>query len=163
MIRQSTPADADRLAEVSLRSWQAAYRGLLSDNYLDGLQLKDRQRGWYSNLANTALTSFLSEGQGRVQGYINLWPGRSDRQLMEITALYVHPDFWREGIGAGLMLRAREYLADREQQGAFLWVLEGNTRARAFYQHCGFVDAGLRRQDRSFGGVTVKELQYRIH
>ena len=162
MIRVSTPADADRLAEVSLHSWQAAYRGLLPQPYLDGLKLEDRRRTWYRNLASTSLASFLSEEQGRVQGYVNLWPDRSDSEAMEITAIYVHPDYWRAGIGSLLMDRALAYLAGSGSSRASLWVLEDNSRARAFYERAGFVPSGQLRQDRSFGGVTVRELQYRI-
>lgn len=161
MIRLSTPADADRLAEVTLVSWQAAYRGLLPDRYLRELKLGDQRKAWYRNLANVGFTSFLHEADGRVQGYINLWPGRSGKTSMEITALYVRPESWRRGVGLALMERAMSTVRDRGMQSAYLWVLRDNRRARAFYERCGLSRIGTSREDRSFGGSTVSELQYR--
>ena len=41
-IREAVPADARAMAEIHVRSWQAAYRGQLTDDYLDGLSVEDR-------------------------------------------------------------------------------------------------------------------------
>jgi hypothetical protein len=41
-IRTARPADALALAEVHVRSWQAGYRHLLPDAYLDSLRPADR-------------------------------------------------------------------------------------------------------------------------
>ncbi len=42
LLRPAEPADAMAVARVHVRSWQAAYRGLLPDAYLDGLRPEDR-------------------------------------------------------------------------------------------------------------------------
>jgi len=42
LLRPAQPADAAAVARVHVRSWQVAYRGLLPDEYLDGLQPEDR-------------------------------------------------------------------------------------------------------------------------
>ena len=41
-IREAVPRDARAIAEIHVRSWQAAYRGQLTDDYLDGLTVDDR-------------------------------------------------------------------------------------------------------------------------
>jgi hypothetical protein len=41
-IRAARPADALAVAEVHVRSWQAGYRHLLPDAYLDSLRPEDR-------------------------------------------------------------------------------------------------------------------------
>ncbi len=41
-IREAVPKDARAIAEIHVRSWQAAYRGQLTDDYLDGLTVDDR-------------------------------------------------------------------------------------------------------------------------
>ena len=41
-VRRATPEDAAGVAGVHVRSWQVAYRGLLPDDYLDGLRPEDR-------------------------------------------------------------------------------------------------------------------------
>ena len=43
----------------------------------------------------------------------------------------------------------------------FLWVLEENVRARAFYERFGFVaDGGV--TDTEIGGKMLREIRYRI-
>ena len=41
-IREAEPKDARAIAEIHVRSWQAAYRGQLADDYLDELKVEDR-------------------------------------------------------------------------------------------------------------------------
>ncbi|WP_232073320.1 hypothetical protein [Mycobacterium stomatepiae] len=37
-MRRAVPADARDVSRVQVRSWQRAYRGLLAQEYLDGLE-----------------------------------------------------------------------------------------------------------------------------
>ncbi len=50
-IRDARPSDAVRLAEIHAFSWQAAYRGLLSEAFLEGLTATTRLDWWKSRLA----------------------------------------------------------------------------------------------------------------
>lgn len=52
-----------------------------------------------------------------------------------IDQLYVHPDHWRRGIGEMLLNFARE----RSPEHLWLYTLQVNTNARAFYEKNGFV------------------------
>ncbi|GGT26686.1 GNAT family N-acetyltransferase [Nonomuraea spiralis] len=53
-IRQATSADAGAIAEVHVRSWQAAYRGLVPQDHLDGMNAAARRPAWERWLARTA-------------------------------------------------------------------------------------------------------------
>lgn len=52
-----------------------------------------------------------------------------------IDQLYVHPDYWRQGIGNALLNFARE----QSPEHLWLYTLQINTNARAFYEKNGFV------------------------
>jgi len=52
-----------------------------------------------------------------------------------IDQLYVHPDHWRRGIGKQLLQYARE----KQPEHIWLYTLQVNTNARAFYEKNGFV------------------------
>ncbi len=58
-----------------------------------------------------------------------------------IDHLYVHPDHWRKGLGAQLLAHARQLSPPR----LWLYTLQVNTNARAFYEKNGFttVEFGL--------------------
>jgi len=47
-IRTAVAEDAPGLATVHVRSWQLAYRGLMADEFLDGLSVEERER-WHSS------------------------------------------------------------------------------------------------------------------
>jgi len=40
-IRLASVDDADAVSEVHVRAWQSAYRGVMPDDYLDGLQAQE--------------------------------------------------------------------------------------------------------------------------
>src|SRR3972149_4160057 len=47
-IRTAVAEDAPGLATVHVRGWQLAYRGLMADEFLDGLSVEERER-WHSS------------------------------------------------------------------------------------------------------------------
>ena len=52
-----------------------------------------------------------------------------------VDQLYIHPDFWRKGIGTALLNFARE----QSTSHVWLYTLQANVNARAFYEKNGFV------------------------
>jgi hypothetical protein len=45
-VRPARPSDAGAMGALVVRAWQAAYRGLMPDDYLDGLTVDDRADQW---------------------------------------------------------------------------------------------------------------------
>ncbi|MFD0586338.1 hypothetical protein [Dactylosporangium darangshiense] len=45
-IRRADVGDAAAIAHVHVQSWQSAYRGLITQDYLDGLDVGLRRQGW---------------------------------------------------------------------------------------------------------------------
>jgi ribosomal protein S18 acetylase RimI-like enzyme len=52
-----------------------------------------------------------------------------------VDQLYIHPDYWRQGIGNALLNLARK----RSPEHVWLYTLQVNVNARAFYEKNGFV------------------------
>ena len=69
----------------------------------------------------------------------------------ELHALYVLPEQWGHGVGARLLAAAGGV--------SVLWVLEGNARARRFYEQHGWEPDGVQRAHPTSAGVV--ELRYR--
>ncbi|HEY2465704.1 MAG TPA: hypothetical protein VGI32_16715, partial [Steroidobacteraceae bacterium] len=51
-IRTAELADADAIARLHAHSWQTAYRGILSDDFLQGPLPENRRVLWRSRLSN---------------------------------------------------------------------------------------------------------------
>jgi GNAT superfamily N-acetyltransferase len=163
LIRPAHVGDELDIAKVHVRSWQAAYRGLIPDGYLDGLTAEDRAARYDLASADPQKPSTLvAVDDGRIVGFASIMPAR-DVDLAgqgELCALYVDPDVWGKGIGLALVSAARTRLVEMGFGQASLWVLAGNTRAEQFYRKDGWGADGVRRTE-IIWGLTVEELRYR--
>jgi GNAT superfamily N-acetyltransferase len=163
MIRPAQPGDALAVARVHVRSWQAAYRGLLPDAYLDGLRAEDRAASYdLSGSDPQKPYTQVAFEDGCIVGFASTMPAR-DKDLAgygELCALYVAPENWGAGIGAALIGAARTRLVELGFEHAALWVLAGNARAERFYRNDGWAADGLQRTN-TVWGATVEEFRYR--
>ena len=148
IVRSAIPTDAEAIATVHVRSWQAGYRGLMADELLDGLSAAERVPRWRDAVAGHAEPGLLlvaEHGTG-VAGFCAVAePSRdedADPDVAEIGAIYVDPDHWRVGVGAALMEAALEHLGSGDWREVTLWVLEDNDAAIAFYERFGFAPDG---------------------
>jgi GNAT superfamily N-acetyltransferase len=162
LLRPAEPADDAAVARVHVRSWQLAYRGLLPDEYLDGLQPEDRVPHYTfgDRVPGRPLTTLAIE-RGEISGFATTGPSRDgDRpDSGELYALYVDPACWDLGVGRALIGCAREHLMREGFAEAHLWVLDGNARAERFYRRDGWAPDGLRRPEELWG-VIVHELRF---
>lgn len=163
LLRPAKPDDALAVARVHVSSWQAAYRGLLPDSYLDQLRPEDRaaRYDFCGGDPLKPLTIVALDGE-MIVGFATTMPAR-DADLAgdgELCALYVQPEFWGRGFGACLVEAARGHLHECGFRAALLWVLAGNARAERFYQIDGWVPDGHRRRE-TMWGIEVEESRYR--
>jgi GNAT superfamily N-acetyltransferase len=160
LLRPAEPADAIAVARVHVRSWQAAYRGLMPDDYLDQLRPEDRAKKYTFGSTDPLQpqTIVATEG-GAIHGFATTAPARDMQNYGELWALYVDPEQWGCGIGVALISEARAGLVDRGFRNAMLWVLAGNVRAERFYRMDGWSPDGARRTDEVWG-VKVNEIRY---
>ena len=89
-------------------------------------------------------------------GFVTFGGSRDDdaEGLGEVYALYVDPDRYRGGVGRLLMSEARERLAEAGFDEAILWVLQGNERARSFYEGEGWKPDGATREENPYDIVS---------
>lgn len=152
MIRLATPADADAVARVHVRSFRVAYAGLMPAEFLANLDETARSLRWRAELER-GFTLLLSESEAVLCGFCGLSAAR-DADLPgagEVRVLYVLPEVWRGGHGRALLSAARERAVTEGYRELAVWVLDTNAAARAFYAREGFVADGAEKLDASFG------------
>lgn len=73
-IRRATPEDALAIAHVHVRSWQAAYRGLIDDEFLDALRPEHRVPIYEFGAAAAGETeTIVAEAAGEIIGSTGRW------------------------------------------------------------------------------------------
>ena len=165
VLRPAVTEDAPAIARVHVRSWQAAYRGLLPDAYLNGLRAEERaERYDFANPDKYAPQTIVAEVDGVIAGFATT--SRShDPSLAgfgELCALYVDPDYWRKGYGVALVAEARSRLISLGFEDALLWILRGNVRADRFYRNDGWRPDGAEKSELMWG-TQVVDLRYLRH
>jgi GNAT superfamily N-acetyltransferase len=161
-LRPAVPEDALAVAQVHVRAWQAAYRGLMPEEYLAGLRPQERaQRYDFATLDPARPRTLVAVEADTILGFATLSPARdADTSGQgELCALYVEPDCWGRGVGRLLAAAARGDLHRLGFHDAVLWVVAGNARAERFYRSDGWTADGLRRP-RQVLNVTVDTLRY---
>ena len=154
------------IAIVHVRSWQAAYRGLIPQDYLDSLEADKRLPVWERILGEAEWPragTFVAEDGGEVVGFASICPARDDdaepASAGELAAIYLLPGLWGTGLGRELMTSGLSALSDAGFGEATLWVLDTNSRARRFYEVVGWHADGAVKQDGSRGFV-LNEVRY---
>ena len=118
-IRDATVADAQAIGEVHVRSWQAAYAGLIPADFLAGLSVQARAASWARLIADGG-SVLVAEDDGVIVGFAAYGPGR-------LFALYLLPEQWGRGLGRALHDRVVEELPG---DSAVLGVLSTTERAK---------------------------------
>ena len=162
VVPAASREDADGVALVHVRAWQAAYPGLMSQRYLDSLDVAARADSWRRHLGESRNGSRLLLGtiDDGVAGFVGFGCARDSESGDggELYSLNVHPDCWQVGVGSALLAEAEEGLVDLGYGQAVLWVASGNERACRFYERRGWAGEEVHRSQ-DVQGVTVSEVR----
>lgn len=167
-VRPAVPGDADRIGLIHARSWQAAYRGKMPQDYLDRIDPAQRADRWRRVLAGDGAGRdgiLVAEGpDGGIAGFVSFGATRDGdldaRVTGEIYAFYAAPDAWGSGTGRALMDATVARLTGLGYADAALWVLDSNDRARRFYGRAGWAPDGAVKIEDGLG-FALTEVRYR--
>lgn len=164
-IREARPDDAPSIAEVHVRSWQAAYRGIIPDELLDGLDPERLTRMWKARLregraGDGVLVAQERDGVVAFAGFETTDAPRGTEgegtRVVDLGAFYSLPSVWGSGINQRLVTAVHSVMDGCPEDRAVLWVLSANTRARRFYEAQGWEDTGTVVERGMFGGTIVR-------
>jgi Acetyltransferases len=153
-VRAATELDAMELAHVLRNAWRATYRGVMTDEYLDGLDVERMATNWGRTILrpDEETVHLVAETRGKVVGFASLGRARESEtpKAGQLYAINVDPDAWGQGVGSTLFAAAEHALAESGYEQAYLWVEQGNERAIRFYTERGWLDDGGTLKDTRF-------------
>lgn len=147
-IRGLTSDDADELAQLHVTIWRDTYTGLIPQEKLDGLDPVDgakRWRAWLTSAEAPRVVGAFDRSSGALVGWICIGKARDDDAPADVELQVLNLGKAHHGTGLAHELMTRE-LGDQE---AYLWVVDGNERAQAFYRKHGFELDGVGKDDTS--------------
>jgi GNAT superfamily N-acetyltransferase len=134
-VRHVGPADVDAVAGLHADSWRRHYRGAYSDAFLDGDVAADRRTVWSQRLAEDDGTTctLLAEDDDAFVGFVHVAFDADPDWGSLVDNLHVVWTRKRQGVGTRLLSAAGSSVLRHGRGGLYLWVLEQNTAAQAFY------------------------------
>lgn len=165
-VREASIEDAAGIASVHVRTWQAAYRGQMPDDFLDEIDIEKKTIRWREWVQQSDTWVLVVEDQyHRVIGFCSSCSSRDAEaaaNIAEIRAIYVDPEKWRGGAGRSLMSASLAHASVHGFNAMTLWVLESNADARAFYESIGFVLDGASKTVQPRSDFSIREVRYRL-
>ncbi|MET3811537.1 GNAT family N-acetyltransferase [Arthrobacter sp. UYEF3] len=141
-IRQAAAEDADAVVRMHTQAHEECYGHLLPLEFFEGRRasIPERVTRRRPYLESTEPRIIALDENDEIVGFADAGPGRDEdrSQELELYSIYTLSRTYGTGLGAALLTAA---LAD---SAAYLWVLEDNPRARAFYEKYGFQADGKR-------------------
>lgn len=163
-IHRATRDDIAELASLHVRAWQWAYRRLIPDEVLDSLNVERRAASWYRMLSDQRIPApHVATVDSRIVGFAHADTARdevADREVGEVSALYLRRDYISTGLGRRLWDAALAQLRENGHTAVVVWVLDTNQRGRHFYERMGLVADGAAKEQ-TMGGATLTEIRYR--
>ena len=147
MIRVMELADIPRVAEIHVFGWRTAFRGIVSDEILFGRMSVARSMKRFEGALGGEYGETYVFDDGLIKAFITIGVCRDDDKpnAFELGGIYVEPLMKRQGIGKALVGFCEKVATGRGYKELCLWVLEGNTESRRFYEKMGFAADGSRK------------------
>jgi GNAT superfamily N-acetyltransferase len=130
-LRPATPDDATTVADIWHEGWHAAHPGQVPD----GLTERRTLAAFHERAPQRVDDTTVAELDGLVVGFVMVVGD-------EVEQVYVGRGARGSGVASVLLDEAERQVAAGGHAVAWLAVVSGNSRARAFYEKQGWVDAG---------------------
>ena len=133
-IRKATLSDANRLAEIEVFCYRLNFYPIFRNDefYFAEMTVENLTRMYKETPELLDRTCVYDDGV--VKGFVRI-------SGQQVEKLFVEPVLQGQAIGAALLQYAVAHGCD------YLWALEKNTRAIAFYQRHGFVPTGEKQYE----------------
>ena len=143
-IRLASPCDSPDMAEVHMRSWEVAYKDIIPMDYIKEKNAT-RPALWQRIITEENTTQYVIQKGDKTIGIMCVAPPQDDdvgEDFYELHGIYLHPDYYRQGIGSKVMDFAFDKARSLGKNIMTLWVFADNTNSIKFYEKCGFIADG---------------------
>src|SRR5262249_39191192 len=164
VVREATVADVPAACIVRVRSWRAAYAGLMPQAVIDSLDLGTMWSAWRASVARPPSRwnqLFVTGPPGEVHSYVWVRPIDGSRDAAEVAAMYSDPTVWGTAAGWETFNTGVDFLRSSGFEDHSLWMLKGNERAGRFYERAGRRADGQEQTTNTAAGSYV-EVRYRL-
>ena len=139
-IRRKTKDDCASVAHVVTVAWNETYKGIVNDDFLNGLYENEEQRtiNSYNKFNENDNHQLVLEVDNKVVGFVNV--GSTDEtdydNCGELYAIYIMSEYKGQGYGKKLFEAGIQELKNMGYDKMVIGCLNGNP-SNEFYKHMG--------------------------
>lgn len=136
-IRKWEYSDAYKIASVHVNSWQTTYRGIISNDYLDSLDISERTKKWEKIFSDPNQKVFVALEWEKIVWFATC--GKSEESEWyesTLSSIYLLAEYQWNGIWSKLFNECKKYLQSLGCRSMYIWVL-GDNPAKKFYEKMG--------------------------
>lgn len=150
-LRKARPKDADEVARIWHLGWQDGHLGFVPQKLLEARTAQSFRTRAAHRIGDTTVATV----GGSVAGFVMVVDD-------EVEQVYVSANYRGTGVAAELLAEAERQVRSTGHNKAWLAVVAGNARARAFYERAGWRDEGPFEYSAASedGAITVPAHRY---
>jgi ribosomal protein S18 acetylase RimI-like enzyme len=159
IVRPATEDDLEAVGALHALSRRHAYADLIPPDALAAITDEAMIADWRLGMAQATedhrvVVAVLADGT--LAGFSMITVRGAEAEL---NAIHVHPDQHGTGVAGALLDTVLAIMREAGCTSTYLWVLEGNERAQAFYRRTGWTFDGT-RSSHEIGGHPAEILRY---
>lgn len=143
---------ADIVGQVHSKAWKQAYADVFPKGFLDEDAPEKRKQEFIDSCGCENVFYYIMYEANIAVGIVKVV---DEPVTYEIASFYILEQYRNKGYGKQVISYLEKEL---DKKRIRLWVLEGNTKARRFYENNGFVNTGNTRM--IYRGDSYVQLQY---
>ena len=159
-IRLAGPEDIEAISDLYIRNFREAYTGIVSQDYLDSMNMDSTCKKWSDYIAQPRHGIFVvmeipeDGGPEKLGGIVGFKPYHRIENCIYVYSLYIEKHLRGQGIGTALVKKVAEVGWAEGYPRMGVCFVDANDNARRLYaklgaEHCMYIEDG-------FAGDPVK-------
>lgn len=161
-VREAKLEDADRIADIHVKSWKSTYFDLINEQDMSNITYENRKVLWETILGmpkESQPAIVVVDEKDKIIGFISGGKERTKRFGYdgEIYAIYLLEEYQRLGLGSMLLEAFAKAMKEAGYESLLVWVLTQNPSNR-FYVDYGAKQ--IEKEETTIGQGTYQETAY---
>lgn len=138
VIRDAVDNDIDNIAKLYISNWKETYKGLLSEDYLDGLTQEYGVKKWLKYFKEGSRI-FVAYEENEFLGFVACKKDDDEEHYWYLDSLHVTKASRGKGIGTKLIYKVGQYALKHGYKCMSICIVKGNDNAKMIYEKLGAV------------------------
>ena len=162
-VRRAVPSDAVEMAYTKMNAWREAYPEILPQEYIEkNTEFEELYFSYQKSTLQPGHTIYTVLFNNILVGMFEIKKGTEEdlgEDACELTEMYYLPMYWNKGYGKRTYRYIKKIVKSKKFKKVYLWVFTKNTRAKYFFEVCGFTCDGATRTVQVSPTETVEQIR----